>query len=76
MKFNIINGAIINPLIRQSFYANLEHGLLRKPSGIVVHQTNSATEFPTLLACNWRTVGAHFMISPGKKENEAARVQF
>lgn len=55
-------------------YSNLEHGELSSVNGIILHQTNSTTAFPTLLAYYWRSVGAHFLIAPGGLIYQTARM--
>lgn len=47
---------------------------MKEVSGIILHQTNSSQPFSTLIAYNWRTVGAHFLISPAGIIYQTARI--
>lgn len=47
---------------------------LQSVNGIILHQTNSRSAFPTLLAYYWRSVGAHFLIAPGGMIYQTARI--
>lgn len=70
----IIDGMIHGSKVLHNRYPNLEHEKLSIINGIVLHQTNSASAFPTLLAYYWRSVGAHFLIAPGGLIYQTARI--
>jgi N-acetylmuramoyl-L-alanine amidase CwlA len=70
----VINGMIHGTRILHYRYANLEHEDLMEINGIVLHQTNSNSAAPTLLAYYWRNVGAHFLIGPGGAIFQTARI--
>ncbi|WCM89284.1 peptidoglycan recognition protein family protein [Acidovorax sp. NCPPB 3576] len=70
----IVDGMIHGSRILHNRYSNLEHGELSSVNGIILHQTNSTTAFPTLLAYYWRSVGAHFLIAPGGMIYQTARM--
>ncbi len=71
---NIVNGIVCGTRILNYRYPNLEHGPLKEVNAIVLHQTNSSSAVPTLIAYLWRGVGAHFLISPSGLIYQTARV--
>ncbi|MBF9266277.1 peptidoglycan recognition protein family protein [Paracidovorax cattleyae] len=71
---NIVNGIVCGTRVLNYRYPNLEHGELRRVNAIVLHQTNSSSAVPTLIAYLWRGVGAHFLISPAGLIYQTARL--
>ncbi|MDA8444186.1 peptidoglycan recognition protein family protein [Paracidovorax valerianellae] len=70
----IVEGMIYGSRILNYRYPNLEQGEMLQVNGIILHQTNSRSAFPTLLAYYWRDVGAHFLIAPGGMIYQTARI--
>ncbi len=70
----VVDGMIHGTRVLHHRYSNLEHGELFSVNGIILHQTNSRSAFPTLLAYYWRSVGAHFLIAPGGMIYQTARI--
>lgn len=70
----IIGGVARSINIRQNIYPNLEFGAIGKVNAIVLHQTNSSLAISTLIAYNFRSTGAHFLIAPDGIIYQTARV--